>query len=152
MMKCPWITSSWHAGPIYTLPNVSQLESEFQVEYQTQLGIQIWMQIQIGIPSWIVDHSGECTCMQYILHCLSLAHGLIKITSCLRFTVIKTMPCKNVNHTHFCIHTHLFQHDYSLQQVRLKSLVQCIERLGIRRGEFWILVVPKTCNDVLGTA
>ena len=43
-----------------TLPNLSPFKLEFQVEYQTEVGIPIWIQIQIGNPSWIVDPSGEC--------------------------------------------------------------------------------------------
>ena len=42
-----------------TLPNLSPLDLEFQVEYQTQVGIPIWIRIQIGIPSWIVNPLGE---------------------------------------------------------------------------------------------
>ncbi len=49
----------------YTLPNLSQFKLEFQVEYQTEVGIPICIQIEIGIPSWIVDPSGECTPFLY---------------------------------------------------------------------------------------
>ncbi len=44
----------------YTLPNLSPFRLEFQVEYQTEVGIPTWIQIQIGIPSWVVDPLGEC--------------------------------------------------------------------------------------------
>ena len=44
----------------YTLPNLSQFKLEFQVEYQTEVGIPSWIRIEIGVPSWIVDLSGEC--------------------------------------------------------------------------------------------
>ncbi len=47
-------------GP-YTLPNLSSLELEFQVEYQTKLESPSWIQIRIGILSWIVHPLGECT-------------------------------------------------------------------------------------------
>ncbi len=43
-----------------TLRNLSPLELEFQVEYQTWVGIPSWIPIQIGIPRWIVDPLGEC--------------------------------------------------------------------------------------------
>ncbi len=56
----------------YTLPNLSPFELEFQVEYQTQVGIPIWIRIQIGIPSWIVNPLGECT--QTIFMAISRKH------------------------------------------------------------------------------
>ena len=45
------IFEALRVGSPFTLPNVSPLELEFQVEYQTQLGILIGIQIEIGIPS-----------------------------------------------------------------------------------------------------
>ncbi len=64
----------------YTLPNLSPLELEFQVECQTQLGIPIWIQIEIGIPSWIVDHSGECMYNVFLMEKSSIESPFSKVT------------------------------------------------------------------------
>ncbi len=71
-----------------TLPNVSPLELEFQVEYQTQVGIPIWIRIQIGIPSWIVNPLGECGCpsFRYQKHSFFVCSWLIHILK-LKFQV-----------------------------------------------------------------
>ena len=45
---------------LHTLPNLSPLEVEFRVEYQTKVGIASWIRIQIGIPCWIINLLGEC--------------------------------------------------------------------------------------------
>ena len=42
------------------LPNLSLLELDIQVEYQTKVGIPSSIWIQIGIPSQIVNPLGEC--------------------------------------------------------------------------------------------
>ncbi len=67
-----------HTLVTHTLPNLSQLELEFKVEYQTQVGIPSWIRIQIEIPTWIVDPLGECSILVerkylrfFLVHCKS---------------------------------------------------------------------------------
>ncbi len=68
-------------GKVHSLPNLSPLELEFQVEYQTYVWIPSWIQIYIGIPSWIVDPLRECRVCKGYGNFYSLVRGRSKFQS-----------------------------------------------------------------------